>query len=90
MNTFTNAMKSQTAWSKTWNGADCLKTTLNSCLDMFGRSGALRQVSVSDKQNIFRKAFEENSDIAMKLLFYTRDIRGGLGERKTFRTILQH
>lgn len=88
MNTFTNAMKSQTSWGKTWNGADCLKTTLNSCLDMFGRSGALRQVSASDKQNIFRKAFEEDSDIAMKLLFYTRDVRGGYGERDTFTDML--
>ena len=83
------AFKNEMSWGKTWNGADCLATTLNSCLDMFGRSGAMRQASTADKQNLFRKAFEENSDIAMKLLFYTRDIRGGYGERDTFTDMLK-
>lgn len=89
MNTFSNAIKTEMSWGKTWNGADCYKTTLNSCLDMFGRSGAMRQAQISDKQNLFRKAFEENSDIAMKLLFYTRDVRGGYGERDTFNNMFK-
>ena len=41
-NSFATAMRNEAAWGKTWNGADALTTTLNSCLDMFGRAGAMR------------------------------------------------
>jgi hypothetical protein len=34
------------------------------------------------------RAYAENPDIAMKLAFFARDVRGGLGERRVFRTIL--
>lgn len=36
----------------------------------------------------FIKAFAEDKDTAVKILFYARDIRGGLGERRIFRVIL--
>jgi len=38
----------------------------------------------------FVRAFAEDPDIAVKTLFFARDVRGGLGERKVFRTILEH
>ena len=88
MNTFANAIKKEAAWGKTWNGADAYTTTLNKCLDLFGRAGAMRQASVEDKKDLFMLAFDENNDIAMKLLFYIRDIRGGYGERDTFTDML--
>ncbi len=78
------AIRSEAAWGKTWNGADTLTTTLNKCLDMFGRAGAMRHADRLDKMQLFADAYEENPDMAMKLLFYTRDVRGGYGERQTF------
>lgn len=88
MNTFTKAIDSEFSWTKTMNGADALNTTLNKCLDLFGRGGSMRNASILDKEDLFRQAFEENPDIAIRLLFYIRDIRGGYGERDTFLTML--
>lgn len=82
--TFGDAMQTEMNWGKTWNGADTLVSTSNACLDLFGRSGALREASLDEKLNLILKAYNENPDIAMKILFYTRDIRGGCGERDTF------
>jgi len=36
----------------------------------------------------FNKAFKENNEIALKLLFYIRDIKEGKGERELFRYLI--
>ena len=72
----------------TENGAVAHRTSGKDCLDLFAAIGALRH---ADDQNIcsrFLKAYAENPDLAMKILFYARDVRGGLGERRVFRSIL--
>ena len=72
----------------TENGAVAHRTSGKDCLDLFVAIGALRR---ADDQNIcsrFLKAYAENPDLAMKILFYARDVRGGLGERRVFRSIL--
>lgn len=84
------AIHDEAKWTETWNGCDTLATTDSACLDMFGRSGAMRQASVEDKELLFSKAFREDKDIAVKLLFYTRDVRGGYGERDTFNIMFRH
>ena len=84
-----DAIKEESQWGKTWNGADTLVTTQSSCLDMFGRAGAMRAASVEDKEIMFSQAFAEDKDIAVKLLFYVRDIRGGYGEKDTFKTMIR-
>ena len=87
---FSDAMNFELTKGKTWNGAECLTSTSNACLDFFGRIGAMRQASVNEKLDLFDAAFKEDADSAMKLLFYTRDIRGGYGERDAFNEIFAH
>lgn len=56
---------------------------------MFATIGALRNASDDEIAVRFIRAYSENADLAMKILFFARDIRGGLGERRVFRTILK-
>lgn len=75
---------------KTWteNGAVTYATTGSDCLDLFAAIGALRREGEEEIRERFVRAYTENKDLAMKLLFFARDIRGGLGERRVFRVIL--
>ena len=71
---------------------NCAVTNLSSgkdCLDLFATAGALRHESEKEITERFLRAYTENPDIAMKILFFSRDIRGGLGERRVFRTVLK-
>ena len=72
----------------TTNGMTTNSTTLNSCVDLFFKIGALRGQDKEIKINSFSKAFAEDSLTAMRILFWLRDIRGGAGERGTFRDII--
>lgn len=72
----------------TENGASTYISTESECLDLFATIGALRRESDNEIETRFIRAFSENRDIAMKLLFFARDIRGGLGERRVFKVIL--
>lgn len=72
----------------TENGAVTNATSGSDCLDLFATVGALRNENDAEIMARFVRAYTENADIAMKLLFFARDIRGGLGERRVFRTIL--
>ena len=73
----------------TENGAVTLETTGDCCLDLFAAIGAWRHVSDEDICLRFMRAYAEDRDKAMKILFFARDVRGGLGERNTFRVITQ-
>lgn len=90
MGSLGNAVREEASWGKTWNGADALKTTQSMLLDMFGRAGAMRECSHSEREIMFSRAFKEDKDAAVKLLFYTRDIRGGYGEKDTFKIMWRH
>ena len=81
-------LKQESNKALTENGAATLRTTQSDCLDLFATIGALRRESEQEIIARFIRAFAENKDIAVKSLFFARDIRAGLGERKVFRVIL--
>ncbi len=73
----------------TENGAITYASTGSECLDLFSTIGAIRRESEQEIIDRFLRAYMEEKDLAMKLLFFARDIRGGLGERRVFRTIFR-
>ena len=82
-------IKSEANRTYTENGAVTHATTYSDCLDLFAAIGALRSAGEQDILSRFIRAFTENPDLAMKMLFFARDVRGGLGERKVFRVCLK-
>ena len=82
-------LKMEANTARTENGAVTHETTGSACLDLFATVGALRKASEDEILKRFIRAFTEHADIAVKLLFFARDVRGGLGERRVFRVILE-
>lgn len=68
----------------TENGDKTYKSTLSPCLDYFALCGGKR-FDLPNCASLFVKAFMDDKKTALKLLFYTRDIKRGLGERRMFR-----
>ena len=74
----------------TENGAVARNTTGMALLDFYAISGAMRTRTAEDVLKVFKKAWKEDPLYALRAVFYTRDIRGGRGERRTARIILKY
>jgi len=74
--------------SVTENGAIGYRTTGKALLDLNFAVASLRNKSEKEIIEKFEKAFYETPLEALMWLFYLRDVRGGLGERRSFRTII--
>ena len=73
----------------TENGALGYETSGKSLLDLDFATASLRKKTEKEIQDMFVKAYFENPLMAVKWLFYLRDIRGGSGERRSFRILLK-
>lgn len=87
---YLNELKTEANYTHTLNGAKTHGSTGDACLDFFAVAGGMRYRKPADQIRLFERAYIETPELAMKLLFRLRDIRGGMGERKMFRTLLRH
>ena len=87
---FAEAAKKMAVFTRTENGAVALNTTGDARLDFFGVAGSLRTAQKERVERLFAEAWKEDPLFATKIAFYARDVRGGLGERQTFRTLIRY
>ena len=88
MATFSNAVaqaQSKTI-SRTENGMKAFATSDSAILDLFGKIGSGRG---RDMSRDFMAALGEDQELAIRVLLWARDVRGGAGERGTFRSLLK-
>ncbi|MCL2721340.1 MAG: DUF2828 domain-containing protein [Treponema sp.] len=76
--------------TQTENAAWMFKTSGQNLLDMNFRVASYRGMNEDEIIGDWIKAFAENPELAVKWLFFARDVRGGLGERRLFRIIMEH
>ena len=86
--TFLTALETELNVTETLNGAKAYKSTLNECVDLFGKISACRK-DISQARKLFALAFKEDPETATRILFNARDIRGGQGEREVFRNLFK-
>jgi len=82
---FAQAIQNQT--TTTTNGMKAFAQSNNANVDLFFAIGASRNKDIIPA---FVKAFVENAELALRIVLWSRDVRGGAGERQTFRNILIH
>lgn len=75
------------ALARTENGALGFAGHRSAFADFFFKVSSMRQWSADRKREAFRKCLDANREMALRLLFFVRDIRGGCGERLLFRDI---
>lgn len=87
MNAFVKAVKNTPVAARTENGMKAQKSTMSSVVDLFYNIGASRGKNIIPQ---FERALQENTDLAVRVAQWARDVRGGAGERQLFRDILVH
>lgn len=94
MNSFVNAIENEASLNGvkkyTENGAVARSSTGSALIDFYSACGSMRDRSEADIISKFHAAWNENPLYALKTVFYSRDIRGGRGERRLARVILKH
>ena len=78
-------LEKQENYSITENGAVGYKSSSSALVDINYKVSSLRQCDDNQIIKLFDEAFRENREYALKWLFFARDVREGLGERRLFR-----
>jgi hypothetical protein len=86
MNRFVKQATDYATTTTTDNGMKAYTTTYNSCVDLFFAIGASRGKDIIPA---FTRAYAEDKRMATRIALWARDIRGGAGERKLYRDILE-
>jgi hypothetical protein len=89
MNEYLKNLKTDNNYGFTENGGVKHNTTMSNILDRFAMGGAMRKRSDDDIITMFKQAYAEDHTLALRCLFYLRDVRGGQGERRFFRTVFK-
>lgn len=76
--------------SITENGAIGYKSSGRALVDINYMTSSLRSKIDKELIDMFKAAYYENPMYTWKWLFFLRDIRGGMGERDTFRRIIKY
>lgn len=88
--TFLDNLEDKLNVGYTQNDAKAYNTTKSDVLDLFSKIGVMRESSKKEIEDSFITSFYEDKLLTTKLMFYARDIRGGLGERRTIRIMLNY
>lgn len=86
---FIDNLKDELNVSVTENGALGYATTGKELVDFNFKVSSMRDWPEEKIRREFKKVWYENKELALKYLFYARDIREGLGERRLFREIFK-
>ena len=89
--TFIDELKNATNFSVTENGATGYKTTYNELLDFNFKVPSFRVANEKYLRTEVRSLINSISDkvLLYRYIFYLRDVRGGMGERRIFRMFIQ-
>ena len=87
MNLFKEAVEEVQLETHTENGMKTFDSSKSALVDLFFSIGASRGKDLSAD---FARALAQDQTLALKLLMWARDVRGGAGEREVVRTILKY
>lgn len=87
-NKFLNNLYKETSKGLTENEAITFIRSGSHLLDFYAQAGVMRK-NKDKALDLFQKAFAEDREKAVRILFYLRDVRGGQGERDLFRTCFE-
>lgn len=85
-NQYVTAVEADQNKGLTYNLGATNVSSLNACVDLFSVIGNRNQEFFKE----FELAYQQNPDVAVRILLWARDIRGGSGERQTFRNLLKY